>query len=78
MNLANQIKESFTNGTQQPGGQPTPVSLPMPKVLPLINHRFRHIMENSEVKTSMLHPVVTLREVDQYSNAIFTSSYDEE
>ena len=79
--LANQIKESFIANTppnSSPTVSPNPgIALPMAKIIPLLNQKFRMLLD-IENKQSLLNGLFNLREVEEYSNAIFTSSYEED
>jgi len=70
--LENQLREAYS----QQGGSAIPQVLPMPKIFPLVKKEFSVILDG-QGEHSLLQSLFGLKELEQYSYYIFTSSYDE-
>lgn len=54
------------------------MNLPFVKIIPLMNKQFNSIIETSNTsEKKMIHYLLELKELQDYSYYIFTSSYDE-
>jgi len=80
--LADRLREAFvsTLSSSQNINKTSPNSLPMPKIIPLVKRQFDSIMETTNKSPSEFNftqAISSMKDLEEYSYYIFTSSYDE-